>query len=46
MAGHAPGAGLPANAAEARNIGAQNDALVNRPWEIWKAQALARQQGR
>jgi hypothetical protein len=46
MAGHAPGAGWPANESEARHIGARNDALVDRPWEIWKAQTLADRPGR
>lgn len=32
------------NEAEARNIAAQNDKLVDRPWEIWKAQAQAHAQ--
>lgn len=34
------------NEAEARNIGAQNDALVDRPWEIWKSQAATHQNQR
>jgi ribulose-5-phosphate 4-epimerase/fuculose-1-phosphate aldolase len=29
------------NETEANNIGKQNDLLVDRPWEIWQAQALA-----
>ena len=32
------------NEAEAAKIGAVNDTLVDRPWEIWKTQALSRQQ--
>jgi len=32
------------NEAEAAKIGAINDTLVDRPWEIWKTQALSRQQ--
>jgi ribulose-5-phosphate 4-epimerase/fuculose-1-phosphate aldolase len=32
------------NEAEATKIGAGNDAGADRPWELWKSQALARQQ--
>ena len=32
------------NETEAARIGAQNDLLVDRPWEIWKSQALSRSQ--
>jgi hypothetical protein len=32
------------NEAEATKIGAGNDAGADRPWELWKRQALARQQ--
>ena len=34
------------NEAEAARIGAQNDLLVDRPWEIWKNQALSRSRQR
>ena len=34
------------NEAEARNIGAVVDSVVERPWEIWKDQALSRSQSR
>jgi hypothetical protein len=30
------------NEVEAAKIGAQNDLLVDRPWEIWKSRAMAR----
>jgi ribulose-5-phosphate 4-epimerase/fuculose-1-phosphate aldolase len=33
------------NEAEASKIGAVNDSIVERPWEIWKSQALSRLQG-
>jgi HCOMODA/2-hydroxy-3-carboxy-muconic semialdehyde decarboxylase len=32
------------NEVEAAKIGAGNDAVADRPWEIWKAQTLSRQQ--
>jgi HCOMODA/2-hydroxy-3-carboxy-muconic semialdehyde decarboxylase len=34
------------NEVEARKIGAVNDSVVERPWEIWKSQALSRFQPR
>jgi ribulose-5-phosphate 4-epimerase/fuculose-1-phosphate aldolase len=34
------------NAAEAGKIGAVNDSAVERPWELWKSQALSRLQSR
>jgi len=34
------------NEAEASKIAAVNDSVVERPWELWKNQALSRSQSR
>jgi ribulose-5-phosphate 4-epimerase/fuculose-1-phosphate aldolase len=34
------------NEVEAKKVGAVNDGVVDRPWEIWKNQALSRSQSR